>query len=125
MMMILLSGIIVKSQNTNFKDGNYKFTTDYLTDLITNRNIEAIDYIILQSSLNKITTHGSNGMLKVYRIIHKNKIQDGNFSIQYETVMEGSSYNFNFDIYNGKYRCIVTSGGGVWIQFHITSWQYY
>lgn len=118
--------LISLAASAQFNDGNYKITTDYHKDLNSGEVIyHSGTSIILQSSLNKIIIKSPNGNLE-YKIISKQVSHDGITTGDMEyTATRSNDGSVNTFIFKHRsknsYSVNVSSLGGLWWEFHVTS----
>lgn len=124
LLFIIALSISLNVFSKSFKDGNYKFTIDYLTDLNTNSELEGVNSIMLQSSLNKITINGKSGV-KIFTITRKEVSHDGvtEGDMEYTTTSKSDNESYLIIFKHrtpSTYSINLSSQGGTWWEFHIT-----
>lgn len=124
---ILIIFAIISSLNSfsqSFKDGNYKFTVDYLTDLISNRELEGVKNVILHSTKNKITINSAGGV-KTLTIKSKEMSHDGitTGDMEYRAIGDTDKANYLVIFKHrtaNSYSINLSCGDNVWWEFHVT-----
>lgn len=107
----------------SFKDGNYKFSIDYLTDLISNRELEGVKSVILHSSKNKVIINSINGA-KTFTIKSKAVSHDGDTEGDMEYRLIGDTDKVDYLIIfkhrtSKTYSINLSASSNVWWEFHI------